>query len=99
MTDRLLRRTDIAAMLGTTPGVAASVLAKQGVHPIDFGMGRSRGPRWLESAVRQVILDMHAASQPKPKATRAKRPAAPQTTLANMSVEDIHALTHSPCVQ
>ena len=31
MTDRLLRKTDIAAMLGTTPGVAASVLAEQ-VH-------------------------------------------------------------------
>ena len=26
MTDRLLRRADIAAMLGTTPGVAASIL-------------------------------------------------------------------------
>ena len=28
MTDRLLRRTDIAAMLGTTPGVAAAVFRR-----------------------------------------------------------------------
>ena len=52
MTDHLLRRKDIAAMLGTSPGVAASILAQRGVHPIDFGLGRGRGPRWLESAVR-----------------------------------------------
>ena len=68
--ERLLRQQDIAAMLGTTPGVAASILAARGVHPIDFGIGRSRGRRWLSSAVRQVMLDMHEAAQPKAKTAR-----------------------------
>ena len=57
-------------MLGTTPGVAASILAARGVQPIDFGIGRGRGRRWLESAVRQVMLDMHNAAQPKAKTAR-----------------------------
>ena len=68
--ERLLRQQDIAAMLGTTPGVAASILAARGVQPIDFGIGRGRGRRWLESAVRQVMLDMHEAAQPKAKTAR-----------------------------
>ena len=55
--ERLLRQQDIAAMLGTSPGVAASILAARGVHPIDFGIGRSRGRRWLSSAVKMCIRD------------------------------------------
>ncbi|MGE9985407.1 hypothetical protein [Desulfovibrio sp. SGI.169] len=100
MTDRLLRRADIAAMLGTSPGVAASILAERGVHPIDFGFGRSRGPRWLESAVRQTMLDMHQAAQPKVKERRpAKQTNAPAVSLTNMSINDIYQLTQGPCVQ
>lgn len=100
MTDRLLRRADIAAMLGTTPGVAASILAERGVHPVDFGMGRSRGPRWLESAVRQAMLEMHQAAQPKAKAIRpVKRTATPAVSLTSMSINDIYQLTQGPCVQ
>jgi len=77
--ERLLRQQDIAAMLGTTPGVAASILAARGVHPIDFGIGRSRGRRWLSSAVRQVMLDMHEAAQPKAKTARTPHHPPPPT--------------------
>lgn len=100
MTDHLLRRKDIAVMLGTSPGVAASILAQHGVHPIDFGLGRGRGPRWLESAVRQIILEMHQDAQPKPKEARqSKRPPVPSVSLTNMSINDIYQLTQGPCVQ
>lgn len=100
MTERLLRRTDIAAMLGTSPGVAASILSEHGVHPIDFGMGRGRGPRWLESAVRQVMIEMHSAAQPKPKKSRSNTHlSTPSASLAAMSIDDIYQLTHAPCVQ
>lgn len=100
MTDHLLRRKDIAAMLGTSPGVAASILAQRGVHPIDFGLGRGRGPRWLESAVRQVILDMHRDAQPKPKEARQPmRHSTPPVSLTSMSINDIYQLTQGPCVQ
>ena len=101
MTDRLLRDRDVAAMLGTTPGVAASILAQRGVHSVDFGMGRGRGRRWLESAVQQVIAEMHAEAQP-PKRPTAARPAAAQirvATLATMSISDLHRLTQAGCVQ
>lgn len=99
MTDRLLRDRDVAAMLGTTPGVAASILTQRGVHAVDFGMGRSRGRRWLESAVRQAIMEMHVEAQPQ-KRTRAARPApCLASPLATMSVSDLHRLTQAECVQ
>lgn len=99
MIDRLLRLTTIAAMLDTSPGVAASVLADHGVYPVDFGYGRSRGRRWLESAVRQAMLDMHEAAQPKPKTRHAKQPAAPAVSLATMSINDVYQLTQGQRVQ
>lgn len=101
MTDRLLRDRDVAAMLGTTPGVAASILAKKGVHAVDFGMGRGRGRRWLESAVQHVIAELHAEAQPQ-KCTKAARPAAAPSrvaALATMSVSDLQRLTQAGCVQ
>lgn len=63
MTDRLLRKADIAAKLGATHGVAASILASRGCQPIDFGHGRARGPRWLESAVDAALAAMHCEAQ------------------------------------
>lgn len=100
MTEHLLRRKDIAAMLGTSPGVAASILAQRGVHPIDFGLGRGRGPRWLESAVKQAMLEMHLAAQPKPKMPRpTKEPSTRPVSLTSMTVNDIYQLTQGPCVQ
>lgn len=99
--ERLLRQADIAAMLGTSPGVAASILARHGVQAIDFGRGRARGRRWLESAVKQAMLDMHDDAQPKPKASRASKavPQAPTVRLANMSAGEVFALTQDQCVQ
>ena len=101
MTDRLLRDRDVAAMLGTSPGVAASLLAQRGVHAVDFGMGRGRGRRWLESAVQQVIAELHAEAQPK-KRTKPARPAAAPSrvaSVATMSVGDLYRLTQAGCVQ
>ena len=97
--ERLLRQQDIAAMLGTTPGVAASILAGHGVQPIDFGVGRSRGRRWLESAVRQVMIDMHNAAQPKAKKARNATPHPPSVKLTTMSIADIYRLTQGQSVQ
>ncbi len=86
-------------MLGTSPGVAASVLARHGVQAIDFGIGRSRGLRWLESAVKQALHDMHEAAQPKPPKQRPNKPSVPTVKLANMSIDDIISLTQGQSVQ
>ena len=59
MSDRLFGKRVIAAMLGTSPGVAASILEGKGIHPIDLGAGRCRGLRWLEAAVQQAVRDMY----------------------------------------
>ncbi len=101
MTERLLCKKDVAAMLGTSPGVAASILAEHGIYPIDFGRGRSRGQRWLESAVRQTLLAMHEAAQPKAKKQRVPKPPAglPTARLASLSVNDVLTLTQCPRVQ
>lgn len=97
--ERLLRRTDIATMLNTTPGVAATILAKWGVHPIDFGRGAGRGPRWLESAVRGAMQQMHEAAQPKARQPRQQRLGVPHIKLADMSVDEIYRLTTGQGVQ
>lgn len=99
MTDRLLRKKEIADILGTSPGVAASILSNMGVQPIDFGFGRGRGPRWLESAVTAAIQSLHKAAQPHQKAAKKQRFAQPKVCLANASVDQIHQLTSCHCVQ
>ena len=76
MTERLLTKRDLAAMLGTSPGVAVSIMAEHGVYPIDWGAGRSRGYRWPESSVRQAIHAMYVAAQPQPKKSRITKPQA-----------------------
>lgn len=97
--DRLLRPQDIAAILGTSPGVAASILAEHGVNPVDFGAGRCRGRRWLESAVQQTVLEMHQTAQPKPKIPKVQRPKIPTTSLAAMSASELFHLTQGHRVQ
>ncbi len=110
--ERFLKRQEIAAMLGTTPALAASFLAQRGVHPIDFGVGRSRGLRWLESAVAQAMRDMatEAAARQRPRPPKPKPHKGTPVNIADMSVADLHAflqgqpapnpqLTASPHVQ
>ena len=103
MSERLLRKKDIAAMLGTSPGVAASILSAHGVHPVDYGRGRSRGLHWLESAVVAAILELHADAQPQPKKQRqgaTPRGSYPAAHLGDMTVKDIEGLlTARQCVQ
>ena len=97
MTERLLTKRELAAMLGTSPGVAVSIMAEHGVHPIDWGAGRSRGYRWPESYVQHVIHEMYAASQPKPKKPRVSK--IPQIPLGEMSPADVYKLTTCQRVQ
>lgn len=99
--ERLLTRKAIAAMMGTSSGVAVSILAKHGVFPIDFGVGRGRGPRWLESAVRQTLFELHADAQPKTKRKRQGQTAQvlSTSTLVNLSVNSLWELTQHHNVQ
>lgn len=97
--DHLLRPQDIAAILGTSPGVAASILAEHGVNPVDFGAGRCRGRRWLESAVQQVVLEMHHAAQPKPTPPKRQHPKIPSASLATISASELFQLTQGQRVQ
>ena len=109
--ERFLKRQEIAAMLGTTPALAASFLAQRGVHPVDFGVGRSRGLRWLESAVAHAMRDMatEAAARHRPRDKKTPKPKA-GANIATMSVKEVVAflqgqpapnpqLTASPHVQ
>lgn len=65
MTDRLLRLHEIGELLGTSPKAAAKELTKMGVYPIDFGVGRGKGYRWLESAVMHALGEMQAMASAK----------------------------------
>lgn len=93
MADRLLRKADIAAMLATNADMAASILKKYGCYPIDFGCGRNRGLRWLESAAVNAIRLMHMQAQPAP-VIKTKKFKAPQgeLNLASKSVKEMEGL-------
>ena len=95
MSERLLRRDDIAALFLTTRDRAASILAKRGCYPIDFGRGPGGGPRWLESAVVAVIREMFLEAQPKPPKPKGLKVETPRKDLdlVNKTVNDILALT------
>ena len=97
--ERFLRAADVAEMLGTTRGVAVSIMAEHGVRPVDFGRGRGRGLRWLESAVKAVMQAMHEAAQPKGRPAPRQKPGLPAVRLADMSVDDIYRLTTGQSVQ
>lgn len=98
---RLLKRAEVATLLGTSEGVAISILAEHGVHPVDFGTGRGRGCRWLSSAVEQALMSMHDASTPKQPAPKIKKtPRQVKVGLASMSVGALQELlTGAQCVQ
>jgi len=100
MTERFLRDAEVAAMLGTPPGVAVSLLEKAGICPVDFGRGRGRGRRWLESAVIHVMRSLHDAAQTKPKPPRPPRPKMPTAHLGDMSAREVfQMLTKGQSVQ
>ena len=84
MTERLLKKRELAAMLGTSPGVAVSIMSEHGIAPIDWGAGRSRGYRWPESRVRDDILQMYAADHPLTINQRVPKPSAPSISLPDM---------------
>ena len=105
MSERLLSRKEIGEKLSTSPGVAAEILAQNGVQPIDLGRGRHRGYRWSASAVDGVILAMHAKAQTIPLTTRRGTSSIPKPhrskslALADMTYADIFALTQAQNVQ
>ena len=99
MPDRFLTRQGIAEAMDTGPGVAERLLASQGVFPINLGVGKGRGPRWLESAVINAMRNMHDAVQ-QAHAPRARRKhVVPSSGLENMSAGELYTLTRRAAVQ
>lgn len=96
--ERFIRAKEVAAMLGTSPNVAISILKEHGVYPVNFGRGGYRGWHWLESAVSNVILEMHVAAQPKPKQSSPKIKKT-YVSLANLSTNELYELTRKPKIQ
>ena len=94
----LLTKAQIAERLGTSPGVAAALLAEKGIHPVDLGRGRGRGVRWYSLAVDAAMREMHDAAQPKTKALPVRLPK-PGLVLGR-SVSELYAeLTDTPKMQ
>ena len=98
MLTALLNKMQIAERMGTTPGVAASLLAEKGVYPVDLGRGRARGLRWYSVAVDAVMRDMHDQAQPKEKRPTVRL--ARTGLVQGRSVSELHAeLTARPVLQ
>ena len=99
--ERFLRLKEVAEAMGTSPDNARATLARYGVFPIDYGIGRSRGYRWLQSAVNAAMVRMAADAQPaKQTATKPRKTKASHLALASMSVNDLHNyLTQAALVQ
>lgn len=102
MPDRFLRKEEIGAVFGTSPGVARTILLDHGVHPTDLGPGRGRGLRWLESAVHAVAVEMHRRAQPPPKTSKKPTLAATGASagfLSRVTLDELYLLTHKTSVQ
>lgn len=91
MSERLLKKSEIAERFATSWQTASRLLAAQGVMPIDLGRGRGKGLRWLESGVQAALLALHRASQPKPQKPRVHTPGL-SMPLHKMSVSAIQSL-------
>lgn len=59
-----MTKKEVAAILGTTPRVAASILREHGAAPIDYGPGRGRGLRWTAHQVKDVLDALELANCP-----------------------------------
>ena len=94
MTERLLNREQVAALLGTTRDRAALILSKQGCHPIYLGRVPGGAPRWLESAVVAAIRELYDEAQPTPPKPKKPRIARPGNglNLARMTANELDAL-------
>lgn len=92
MSESLLRKSDIAAMMGTSPRVAVSILKARGCNPVDLGCGRGRGLRWLESAVSAILRDIHNEAQAASRSSKPRKPSAPVFNLATASVSAVYGL-------
>ena len=67
----LMRITDVAAYLSTTPGAARNWLERKLVPAIDLGVGRGLGLRWSRMDVDDALIkakkgnDSHKTKKPK----------------------------------
>ena len=92
MREKLLNKKDIAAMFGTSPDMAASILRDNGIYPIDLGCGRGKGLRWLESAANEILRKLQDNARPKQKTAKPKPEKIPEISLANLSNKSIYEL-------
>jgi len=90
--ERFLNISELAEKLGTSKGIARTIMTQNGVMPIDFGPGRSRGYRWLESAVDDVMRNMHHAVQPNNQHKSQVKCIQRKSKLADMSVNEVYKL-------
>ncbi len=100
MSDRLLRRADIAAVLNTSQGVAATILAQNGVHPIDWG-GLRAWPALagIGSSGRIAGNERRCTTQAKREKKESKS-SIPRASIADLRVNELHSiLTQGQCVQ
>lgn len=87
-----LNKRQIAEALGTSPGVASTILSERGVSPVDFGRGRGRGLRWYGPAVDVAMRQIHDEAQVKNSPKSSKPVCLPTTNLVlGRSIYELHA--------
>ena len=98
MKDRLITIAEAAAILGLPKNLSKKILAAHNLSPVDFGAGRGRGLRWLESVVENLARKLFTDAQAKNSLRRRK--GGPQNgfmSLTRLSNEEFLNLTsHSP---
>lgn len=101
MPERLIGKPQLAEKFAMSPNAAAALLREKGVYPINIGLGRGRGLRWLESAVDAALVEMNAAAVPKDVQKRHLRPQKKSRGLSSMSAAQVQALllTNAKCIQ
>ena len=96
MTERWLKKEDIAALFDTSSKAAEEQLAKAGLRPINLGPGRGRGKRWLESAVMEAMQRIHEKAQPRKTAPKPTYPKSENIGVDQMSTSQLEAYLKKP---
>lgn len=102
--DRLLRIGDVAEILNTSPRVARKYLKEAGLEPLFLGKGRSRGLRWLRSAVLNLVTNRFVEAQinfkeSKKSKNKQKKQITSGFSFAGLTPSDIFALTQEHALQ
>lgn len=101
MSDKLLTTKDVAILFNLSPRKVKNFLIKNDLKPINVSIGKKHVYRWLESAVNELLHNLHTKAQTKATKKISQQKISPKlkSNILTMSIADLHALTQTHVLQ